>query len=77
MIGTNPAASLELSVKDDGTEIGTITIATSGAFTFATTGGDPKTVAAGSLLTVVAPATPVASAANARTDHQSVRTGPG
>ena len=46
-------------------EIGTITIATSGAFTFATTGGDPKTVAAGSLLTVVAPATPVASAANA------------
>ena len=65
VIGTTPAASLVLSVKDDGTEIGTITIATSGAFTFATTGGDPKSVAAGSLLTVVAPATPVASAANA------------
>lgn len=64
-IGTPPAASLVLSVRDDGSEIGTITIGTDGVFAFATTGGIAQTVAAGSLLTMVAPSTPDASAANA------------
>lgn len=64
-IGTPPVASLALSVEDDGVEIGTITIGTDGVFTFATTGGGAQTVAASSLLTLVAPAVPDASAGNA------------
>lgn len=62
-ISTNPTSSMVLSVKDDGTEIGTITISTGGAFTFATTSGTAKTVAAGSILTVVGPGTADATAA--------------
>ncbi len=64
-IGTVPAADLALSVQDDGVEIGTITIGTDGVFTFATTGAAAQTVAASSLLTLVAPAAPDASAGNA------------
>jgi len=56
-IGTNPTASFAISVQDDGTEIGTITISAAGAFTFATDGGTAKTVAAGSRLEFVAPVT--------------------
>lgn len=55
-IGTNPTGSFVISVQDDGVTIGTITISTLGAFTFATTGGTAKTVAAGSRLEFVAPA---------------------
>lgn len=54
-VGTNPSASYVISVQDDGSEIGTITISTGGAFTFATTSGTAKTVAAGSRLDFVAP----------------------
>lgn len=64
-IGTAPAASLTLSVQDDGVEIGSITIGTDGAFAFVTTGSTTQTVATGSLLTVVSPGTPDAIAANA------------
>lgn len=64
-IGTNPTASFVISVKDDGTEIATITISTSGTFTFATASGTSKTVAAGSVLTFVGPASADATAANA------------
>lgn len=55
-VGTNPTASFVISVQDDGAEIGTITISTGGAFTFATASGTAKTVAAGSRLEFVAPA---------------------
>ena len=65
VIGTAPAASLALSVQEDGSEIGTITIDPGGTFTFATAGGSPRMVAAGTLLTLVAPTAPDASAANA------------
>lgn len=63
-VGTNPTASFAISVQDDGTEIGTITIATGGTFTFATTSGTAKTVAAGSRLDFVAPASTDATVAN-------------
>jgi hypothetical protein len=62
-IGTNPTASFVISVKDDGTEIGTITISTLGVFTFVTSGGTSKVVAAGSRLEFVAPASVDATAA--------------
>jgi hypothetical protein len=64
-IGTNPTASFAISVKDDGTEIATVSIGTDGTFTFATTGGTAKTVSAGTVLTFVAPASADATAANA------------
>lgn len=54
-IGVNPTATFVLSLKDDGTTIGTISISTSGVFTFATTSGTEKVVTAGSMLTLVAP----------------------
>lgn len=64
-IGTNPSASMVLSLRDDGVEIGTITISTTGVFTFATTGGTEKVIAAGSKVTLVGPATADTTAANA------------
>lgn len=64
-IGLVPVANMVLSVQDDGVEIGTVTIGTDGFFTFATTGSASQTVLAGTLLTLVAPAVPDASAANA------------
>lgn len=64
-IGTNPTGSFAIDVKDDGTTIGTITISTGGTFTFATTSGAEKSVAAGSVLTFVAPSSTDATAANA------------
>lgn len=64
-IGTNPTTSMVLTLKDDGTDIATITISTAGAFTFATAGGTEKVVAAGSILTLVGPGTADATAANA------------
>lgn len=64
-IGTNPTGSFVIDVKDDGTTIGTITVSTGGSFTFATTSGTGKTVAAGSALTFVAPSSVDATAADA------------
>jgi hypothetical protein len=64
-VGTNPTSSFEVSTQDDSVEIGTITIGTDGSFTFATAGGTPKTVSAGSLLTFVAPTSADATVANA------------
>lgn len=61
-VGTNPDASFEISVQDDGVEIGTITISTGGTFTFATASGTAKTVAAGSRLDFVAPSNSPAEA---------------
>lgn len=64
IVGTNPTASFDMSLKDDGVTIGTITVSTSGAFTFATSGGTAKTVSAGSVLTLTAPASVDATIAN-------------
>lgn len=57
IIGTNPTATFVIDVKDDGTIIGSVSISTSGVFTFTTTSGTAKTIAAGSILTFVAPTT--------------------
>lgn len=62
-VGIDPTASFVIDVRVDGVSIGSITISTAGAFTFATSGGLAVTVAAGALLEFVAPATPDASAA--------------
>lgn len=49
-VGTNPDATYEIDVQDDGVSIGTISISTAGAFTFTTTSGTAKSVASGSLI---------------------------
>ena len=54
-VGTNPDATFEIDVQDDGVSIGTISISTGGIFTFATDGGTPKTVASGSRIEFYAP----------------------
>lgn len=60
-IGTNPTSTLTLTIKsggtwaNDGTTVGTISISTSGVFTFATDGGTAKVISAGTLLKVIGP----------------------
>ena len=49
-VSTPPAASYVVDILDDGVIIGTVTIDTLGAYTFATTSNEAKTVAAGSML---------------------------
>jgi hypothetical protein len=72
-IGVNPTASFVLSIVKNpifaalvvsgGTTIGTITISTSGVFTFASTGGTSQSLATGDWLAIKAPATVDVSAA--------------
>src|SRR6185312_5912361 len=54
-VGTNPTSSAVFTVQKNGSTIGTITISTGGAFTFATTGGSSKTVAKDDRIAIVAP----------------------
>lgn len=63
-VGTNPASSFALDVQKNGSTIGTITISTGGAFTFATASGTSKSIAAGDVIKIVGPGTPDASIAN-------------
>jgi len=63
-IASNPTAAFDITMLDDGVAIGTISISTSGVFTFATTSGTAKTVAAGSIITFTAPVAVDATAAN-------------
>lgn len=63
-VGTNPTATFDLTVKQNGTTIGTISVATSGAVTATTDGGTAKAIAAGDRLTIEAPASADATAAN-------------
>lgn len=55
-IAANPTAEAVVSIKDDGSEIATLTIATNGTMTFATSSGTSKTIAKGSLVTFTFPA---------------------
>jgi hypothetical protein len=55
-VDTNPTAQFDIDVSDDGTSIGTISIATDGMFTFTTAGNTAKAVTAGSVIRFVAPA---------------------
>jgi hypothetical protein len=63
-VGTNPNATFAMTLDDDGVTIATITVDTAGLFTFATTGATAQSVAAGSVLTLVAPGTADATVAN-------------
>lgn len=55
-VGTNPGAEFTLSVKKNAVEIGTVTVSTGGAVSFATDGAAAQALAAGDELTVEAPA---------------------
>lgn len=67
---TNPTASFVMTVRknctknDDGTQIGTITVATDGSYTFATTAGAIESLAAGDRIDVFAPVTADTTMAN-------------
>jgi hypothetical protein len=56
-VKTNPAASYVVSIKRNGTEVGTCTFATSGVPTFATTGGATQAFVFGDELDFYAPDT--------------------
>lgn len=78
--GTNPAASFVLDVQRQVNatgafaSIGTVTISTGGAFTFATASGTAKSIAVNDVLKIVAPATPDASIANLAVSLRGSRT---
>lgn len=56
-VDVNPAATYTMTVKDDGANIGTISISTGGVFSFLTNpSGSTIEVAAGSVITIEAPA---------------------
>lgn len=65
-VGTNPGATFAIDVQDDGASIGTLSVSTGGAFTFTTSGGTAKTVAAGSRIEFYAPANSPAEATVAK-----------
>lgn len=55
-VTTNPSSSTAFDVKKNGVSVGTITVDTSGVFTFVTGGASPIEFAVGDYLEVVAPA---------------------
>ena len=63
-VGVNPTASFALDVQKNGATIGTITVSTGGVVTATTTGGLAQSIAAGDVLTVLAPTPADATAAN-------------
>lgn len=63
-VGTNPTVAFELSILDDDVKIATVSISDAGAFSFSTVGNVEQPIAAGSVLTIVAPATPDATVEN-------------
>lgn len=63
-IGTNPTSSFVMNVNVDGATVGTITVSTGGAFTFATTGGNPVEVLDGDVIEIVAPSSTDGTAAD-------------
>jgi hypothetical protein len=54
-VGINPTSTAAYTVKNGATTIGTVSISTSGVFTFTTTSGTSKSLAAGDRLTITAP----------------------
>lgn len=62
-VAVNPTSSAVFTVSKNGSSIGTITVSTLGAFTFATTGGTVS-MAAGDRLTITAPTPQDATLAN-------------
>jgi hypothetical protein len=62
-VDTNPTAQFDIDVTKNGSSIGTISISTGGTFTFTTSGGTAKSIAAGSVIRFVAPASTDATVA--------------
>jgi len=54
-VGANPAATAAYDIKKNGSTIGAVSISTGGVFTFTTTSGTAKSLAAGDRLTIAAP----------------------
>ncbi len=54
-VGTNPTSTAAYDIKKNGSTIGAVSISTGGAFTFTTTSGAAKSLAAGDRLTIIAP----------------------
>jgi hypothetical protein len=54
-VQTNPAADYVISIKKNGSEVGTVTIDASGVFTFATSGGATVPLAFGDTLAFIGP----------------------
>lgn len=71
-VGTNPTATATLTIKKNGASIGSISISTAGAATFATTGGATQFVA-GDVMTVEAQLAPDASLANCAFTFKGIR----
>lgn len=63
-VGTNPTATFDLDVRNNGVSIGTISVSTGGVVAATTVGGTSKAVVAGDVITIVAPVTPDATAAD-------------
>ncbi len=63
-IATSATATTVLDIQDDAVTVGTISISTSGVFTFTTPGGTSKVIAAGSVLTIVNQASQDSTAAD-------------
>jgi hypothetical protein len=63
-VGTNATATFAIDVQQNGTSIGTISIATSGTATLTTTSGAAKSIAAGDVLKFVAPSSADSTIAN-------------
>lgn len=61
---TNPTSSFVCNITQNGTSVGSMTISTSGVFTFTSSLGLPVNCVAGDYLSFVAPVTPDATAAN-------------
>lgn len=63
-VGTNPTATFAIDVQKNGSTIGTISIATSGAVTLTTTSGTTKSISSGDIIKFVAPSSTDATIAN-------------
>lgn len=63
-VGVNPTGAVSLTLRDDGVNIGTVSISTGGVVTFTTTSGTAKVVAAGSILDLVMQSTADATLEN-------------
>jgi len=74
--GAHPAATAVYSVYSGSTLIGTVTVSTSGVFTFATTGGISQAVSAGMMVAILAPSVQDAALASVAITLQATPTWP-
>lgn len=73
-VGTNPTSAASVSVRKNGSGIGTVNIATDGVVTFTTSGGGVETFTSGDTLTLVNQATADATLADISITLNGTRT---